>query len=107
VAKGLGGGYATVGAILMSKKIADGIRDGSGFWKHGHTYQGHPVACATSLAVQKVMKEENLLENCRKQGAYLGMQHSFSMISLSDSFPSSTSQRATSRRRQASFSVHA
>ena len=39
VAKGLGGGYASIGAVLMSQKIADGIRDQNGFWKHGHTYQ--------------------------------------------------------------------
>lgn len=31
--------YATIGAILMSKKVVDGIRDKGGFWKHGHTYQ--------------------------------------------------------------------
>ena len=31
--------YATIGAVLMSKKVTDGIRDGGGFWKHGHTYQ--------------------------------------------------------------------
>ncbi|KAF5383775.1 hypothetical protein D9615_003562 [Tricholomella constricta] len=71
VAKGLGGGYATIGAILLSKKVADGIRDGSGFWKHGHTYQGQPIACAAALAVQKVIESENLLENIRVQGAYL------------------------------------
>ncbi|KAK0202726.1 hypothetical protein DFS33DRAFT_1488831 [Desarmillaria ectypa] len=71
VAKGLGGGYASIGAVLMSKKIADGIRDGSGFWKHGHTYQAHPLACAASLAVQKVIESEGLIENCRKRGVYL------------------------------------
>jgi hypothetical protein len=31
--------YATIGAILMSKKVVDGVRDKGGFWKHGHTYQ--------------------------------------------------------------------
>ncbi|KZT67358.1 hypothetical protein DAEQUDRAFT_673424 [Daedalea quercina L-15889] len=72
VAKGLGGGYASIGAVLISKKVADGIRDASGFWKHGHTYQAHPLACAASLAVQKVLIEENLLENARVQGEYLG-----------------------------------
>ncbi|KAL0068120.1 hypothetical protein AAF712_004780 [Marasmius tenuissimus] len=71
VAKGLGGGYASIGAVLISKKIADGIRSKSGFWKHGHTYQSSPLACATSIAVQKVINDENLLENCRSQGAYL------------------------------------
>ncbi|CCM06198.1 uncharacterized protein FIBRA_08441 [Fibroporia radiculosa] len=72
VAKGLGGGYASIGAVLMSKKVADGIRDNAGLWKHGHTYQAHPLACVASLAVQKVIDEENLLENARMQGGYLG-----------------------------------
>lgn len=72
VAKGLGGGYASIGAVLMSKQVADGVRDGSGFWKHGHTYQAHPLACAAALAVQKVIASENLLENSRVQGQYLG-----------------------------------
>ncbi|KAL0579002.1 hypothetical protein V5O48_002997 [Marasmius crinis-equi] len=71
VAKGLGGGYASIGAVLISSKVADGIRSKSGFWKHGHTYQSSPLACAASIAVQKVIDSENLLENCRKQGAYL------------------------------------
>lgn len=71
IAKGLGGGYGQIAAVLMSKKIAEGIRDTAGFWKHGHTYQAHPLACAASLAVQKVIKDDNLLENCRVQGDYL------------------------------------
>jgi len=71
VAKGLGGGYASIGAVLMSQKVADGIRDNSGLWKHGHTYQAHPLACAASLAVQEVIEKENLLENIRTQGEYL------------------------------------
>ncbi|KAG5222615.1 PLP-dependent transferase [Salix suchowensis] len=88
VAKGLGGGYdicsscnapmpiqfrryASIGAVLISKKVAEGIRGKSGLWKHGHTYQAHPLACAASLAVQQVIKSENLLENIRTQGAYL------------------------------------
>ncbi|KZT44316.1 PLP-dependent transferase [Sistotremastrum suecicum HHB10207 ss-3] len=71
VAKGLGGGYASIGAILMSKKVVNGIRDGSGFWLHGHTYQATPIACAASLAVQKVIARDDLLANCREQGEYL------------------------------------
>jgi len=31
--------YATIGAILISHKVADGLRAGTGIWKHGHTYQ--------------------------------------------------------------------
>lgn len=55
----------------MSKRISDGIRDTSGFLKHGHTYQAHPIACAASLAVQKVVNNENLLKNSLVQGEYL------------------------------------
>lgn len=55
----------------MSDKVAQGIRDHSGFWNHGHTYQAHPITCAAALAVQKVIAEEGLLANCRKQGAKL------------------------------------
>ncbi|TDL21827.1 PLP-dependent transferase [Rickenella mellea] len=71
VAKGLGGGYASIGAVLFSERIAEGIRDHSGLWMHGHTYQAHPLACAAALAVQHVISSSNLLENCRTQGAYL------------------------------------
>lgn len=55
----------------MSKKIAEGIRDNSGFWNHGHTYQAHPVACAAALAVQRVIQEENLLARGREVGQKL------------------------------------
>ncbi|KXN92384.1 hypothetical protein AN958_07002 [Leucoagaricus sp. SymC.cos] len=71
VAKGLGGGYASIGAVLMSKKVAQGIRGNSGIWRHGHTYQAHPLACAAALAVQRVIEEEDLLSNVRAQGQYL------------------------------------
>lgn len=61
--------YASIGAVLMNKRVAEGVR---GLWKHGHTYQAQPLSCAASLAVQKVFKEEKLIENCRVQGEYLG-----------------------------------
>ncbi|KDQ13648.1 hypothetical protein BOTBODRAFT_33353 [Botryobasidium botryosum FD-172 SS1] len=71
VAKGLGGGYSPIGAVLMSKRIADAVRKGSGFWQHGHTYQAVPVSCAAALAVQQVIKSENLLQNVLSAGARL------------------------------------
>lgn len=40
-------------------------------FSHGHTYQGHPVACAAALEVQRIIREENLVENVRNTGAYL------------------------------------
>ena len=71
IAKGLGAGYQPIAALLVSGKIYDAIRDGSGFFQHGHTYMGHPTACAAALAVQKVIREEDLLTNVRKQGEHL------------------------------------
>ncbi|KAF8264513.1 PLP-dependent transferase [Lactarius quietus] len=71
IGKGLGAGYACIAAVLMSKQIADGIRDKNGFWKHGHTYQAQPISCAAAVAVQKVIAAENLLENGRQTGEYL------------------------------------
>lgn len=68
VAKGLGGGYASIGAVLMSPRVSKGIKGGSGLLKHGHTYQAHPLACVAALAVQKVISEENLLSRAVENG---------------------------------------
>lgn len=71
IAKGLGGGYQPIGAVLVSKKIFEAVRAGSGFFQHGHTYLGHPIACAAALAVQRTIREEHLLAKVRRRGAAL------------------------------------
>ena len=71
IAKGLGGGFAPIGALLMQDWIYQAIAGGSGVFQHSHTYMGHPLACAAALAVQRVIRRDNLLENVRLQGAYL------------------------------------
>jgi adenosylmethionine-8-amino-7-oxononanoate aminotransferase len=71
VAKGLGAGYQPIGAVLVSGAIVGAIRKGSGFFQHGHTYMGHPTACAAALAVQRVVEEENLLSRVRQMGEVL------------------------------------
>ena len=70
-AKGLGAGYQPIGATVLSQKIFEAVRDGSGFFQHGHTYMGHPVACAAALAVQNVIEEENLLKRVGDMGDHL------------------------------------
>jgi adenosylmethionine-8-amino-7-oxononanoate aminotransferase len=70
IAKGLGGGYAPIGAILLQDRIFEAVAAGSGAFSHSHTYTGHPLACAAALAVQRVMRRDNLLANVRRQGAY-------------------------------------
>lgn len=69
VAKGLAGGYAPLGAVLVSDHVFDTLAQGSGAFQHGHTYVGHPLSCAAGLAVQRVIRRDNLLENVRLRGA--------------------------------------
>jgi adenosylmethionine-8-amino-7-oxononanoate aminotransferase len=71
IAKGLGGGYQPVGAVLASSKVVEAIRTGSGMFQHGHTYIGHAVGAAAALAVQKVIRRDGLLERVRTNGDYL------------------------------------
>ncbi|MDH3228255.1 MAG: aspartate aminotransferase family protein [Alphaproteobacteria bacterium] len=71
VAKGLGAGYQPIGATMVAGRIYDAIRDGSGFFQHGHTYMGHPTACAAALEVQKVIAEDGLLANVQAMGELL------------------------------------
>ncbi|HOP15099.1 MAG: aspartate aminotransferase family protein [Gammaproteobacteria bacterium] len=71
IAKGLGGGYQPIGALLVSSEIFATIRDGSGFFQHGHTYMGHPTACAAALAVQQVIRDDHLLNNVQVMGERL------------------------------------
>jgi hypothetical protein len=74
LAKSLGGGYQPIGAMMTSSKIHDVIKNGSGFFQHGHTYLGHATACAAALAVQQYIDANNLLENVVVQGNYLQQQ---------------------------------
>ncbi|MDX1513202.1 MAG: aspartate aminotransferase family protein [Gammaproteobacteria bacterium] len=71
IAKGLGAGYQPIGAMLVSGRIFDTIASGTGFFQHGHTYMGHPAACAAGLAVQSAIREQDLLSNVKKQGEAL------------------------------------
>jgi adenosylmethionine-8-amino-7-oxononanoate aminotransferase len=71
IAKGLGGGYQPIGAVLAANKVIDPIREGSGLFQHGHTYVGHPTAAAAALAVQQVIQRDGLLAQVRSRGDYL------------------------------------
>jgi adenosylmethionine-8-amino-7-oxononanoate aminotransferase len=71
IAKGLGGGYEPIGAVLVGKHVYKAFAEGSGFFQHGHTYIGHPLACAAGLAVQQTIRRDNLLANVRGMGALL------------------------------------
>ena len=79
IAKGLGGGYQPIGAVLAQSHIVRAFEHGSGLFQHGHTYIGHPVACAAALAVQQVIERDNLLAAVQRQGEGLAarLDHAF------------------------------
>jgi adenosylmethionine-8-amino-7-oxononanoate aminotransferase len=71
MAKGLGGGYQPIGAVLLSARIFEAFAKGSGLFQHGHTYMGHPMAAAAALAVQDVIRRNRLLDNVKTMGRHL------------------------------------
>lgn len=71
IAKGLGAGYQPIGAMLCTDHIYDTIKDGSGFFQHGHTYLGHPIATAAGLAVVTEMLEKKLINQVKERGDFL------------------------------------
>ncbi|MDP3476254.1 aspartate aminotransferase family protein [Hydrogenophaga sp.] len=71
IAKGLGGGYQPIGAVLAQGRLVDAFRQGSGLFQHGHTYLGHAVACAAALAVQRVIQRDGLLAQVCARGQQL------------------------------------
>ncbi|KAK1705323.1 hypothetical protein CaCOL14_011708 [Colletotrichum acutatum] len=71
VAKGLGGGYGPIAGVLMHEKVVSMLRQGSNAFNHGHTYQAHPIACAAALAVQRIVKRDDLVARCAQLGKQL------------------------------------
>jgi taurine--2-oxoglutarate transaminase len=69
VAKGINSGYVPLGAVIMSEKIADGIKDD--FLYCGLTYSGHPLGCAAAVATIKAYQDEKIIENAKKMGGAL------------------------------------
>jgi taurine--2-oxoglutarate transaminase len=82
MAKGLTGAYAPLGATIVTPEIADYFEDN--MLCHGHTYAGHPVACAAGVAAIETYKQENLIERASETGAYLGRR----LEELAESHPS-------------------
>ncbi|MEM9641480.1 MAG: aspartate aminotransferase family protein [Pseudomonadota bacterium] len=71
IAKGLGAGYQPIGAMICSAMIHDTIAAGTGYFQHGHTYVGHPVAAAAGLAVLQTILSRDLLTRVEAMGEKL------------------------------------
>ncbi|TME74157.1 MAG: aspartate aminotransferase family protein [Chloroflexi bacterium] len=71
IAKGLGAGYAAIGAVLSRQHVYDAIASGSRKFTLGHTWDGAPLSCAVGLAVVKVLRTEGWVDHVRERGPRL------------------------------------
>ena len=69
--QGVSGGYAPLGAVLLTSRLYAAIRNGSGQFPLGHTYAANPLSTATGLAVLRYVREQNLPERARTLGPVL------------------------------------
>jgi adenosylmethionine-8-amino-7-oxononanoate aminotransferase len=67
-AKGLGAGYAAIGAVLCGDQVFEAFARGSRRFTLGHTWDGAPLSCAVGLAVIDVLRSEGLVEHVRNRG---------------------------------------
>jgi adenosylmethionine-8-amino-7-oxononanoate aminotransferase len=72
IGKALGGGFVPLSGVLLNQRIFDALAQGTGVLAHGHTFQAHPTACAAALAVQKIIRRDNVLDNVKAMGSLLG-----------------------------------
>ena len=71
-AKGVSSGYLPVGGVLVGKAVRDRLEaDPDLMLRHGHTYSGHPTACAAAIANIGVLRDEGLLDRADPVGARL------------------------------------
>jgi len=71
VGKALGAGFVPISGVLLRQEIFNGIAGGTQILAHGHTFQAHPTACAAALAVQRIIKRDNILDNVKAMGQCL------------------------------------
>ena len=70
MAKGLGGGYVCISAVLVNARVGDVVRK-AGQWKNSHTYQNHPINSAVAGKVLEIMERDGLFANVRERGTQL------------------------------------
>ena len=69
--KGLAAGYAPLAGLMASPEVYGTVMDGSGAFKHGFTYAGHPVSVAAGLSVLDIVEQEELVQTARERGTQL------------------------------------
>jgi adenosylmethionine-8-amino-7-oxononanoate aminotransferase len=69
--KGLGAGYAPLGAVLCREHVYEAIDAGSRQLDLGHTWDGAPLPCAVGVAVIDVIAGRGLVERVAERGPRL------------------------------------
>jgi adenosylmethionine-8-amino-7-oxononanoate aminotransferase len=69
-AKGLTSGYAPLGAMIVSDRIAEPFQHGDTSFIHGFTFAGHPVSCAVALKNLEIIETEGVIENVAANQEY-------------------------------------
>lgn len=60
-AKAVTSGYVPLGGVLLSREVCEPLEsDAAWMLRHGHTYSGHPTACAAALANLDLLDAEGL-----------------------------------------------
>jgi adenosylmethionine-8-amino-7-oxononanoate aminotransferase len=71
-AKGVTSGYVPLGGVVVGRAVREPLEADAAFWlRHGHTYSGHPTACAAALAAIYLTESERLLERADVVGGRL------------------------------------
>jgi len=78
IAKGIGGGFP-IGAVLINKKVASGMKPGT----HGSTFGGNPLAMSVGNAVIDIIFKKGFLNNIRKNGKYFQQE----LKKIKDKYP--------------------
>lgn len=73
LSKGIGSGYAPLGAMVAHNRLVSAVLDSGGF-QHGYTYAGNPLSCAAGLAVLDELDRLGAVENAAIVGGYLKTQ---------------------------------
>jgi adenosylmethionine-8-amino-7-oxononanoate aminotransferase len=72
-AKGVTSGYVPLGGVLVGPAVREPLEaDPSFILRHGHTYSGHPTACAAASANIGILRDERLLDRAEQIEARLG-----------------------------------
>ncbi len=69
--KGIAGGYVPLSALVAPRRIVEVLARGSGALLHAQTFSHHPVLCAAGLATLRYLREQRLIERCRRMGEVL------------------------------------